>query len=123
MKILNIIFFQILTLFIFSTTAFSEFSSVRGENWSPVSSYAEMRIYKLSSEIKWLIRDLEYYKTQIGNASEVKPRYYADEAYSRLNILFILYSNKSGRSLEGVKAHYGNPKPYVATPVGSNWPG
>jgi len=76
--------------------------------WPTISSYYDMPLHRLSTEIALMRKDLEYYKSR----NDEKSHRLAVEAYNRLNVLFQLYSEKSGRPLETVRDMYGNPTLY-----------
>ena len=82
--------------------------SSRAASWPPISTYEDMALHDLSFEISMMRKDLEYYKKR----NDQKSITHANEAYNRLNVLFLIYSKRSGRPLEVVREMYGNPSRY-----------
>ena len=91
------------------TTSLSAANSFSREtHWPPISSYDDMQLYELSTEIALMRKDLEFFKKK----GDQESRRLAVQAYNRLNLLFQIYAEKSGRPLETVREMYGNPTLY-----------
>lgn len=105
-KITAVIVIMVLTCSSYSIYAID--LSSRAANWPPISSYEDMVLHELGFEISMMLKDLDYYKKR----NDLKSSAYANEAYNRLSVLFIIYSERSGRPLEIVKEMYGNPSRY-----------
>lgn len=74
--------------------------------WPPIESYANMKVWELSIEISFMRGDLEYFKQR----SDPQSKKLAIQAQNRLNLLFQLYAERTGRSLESVLEMYGYPR-------------
>ena len=79
-----------------------DFSS-RENNWPPISAYDDMAAWELSTEIAMMKKDLEYFE----RINDLKNRRLAIRARNRLNVLFQLYAEKTGSSLESVLKMHG----------------
>jgi hypothetical protein len=74
----------------------------REVHWPPISSYTNMAAMELSTDIKFKRGDLEYLKQR----SDPKSQRLTTEAQNRLDMLFKLYAERTGRSLESVLEIY-----------------
>jgi len=75
----------------------------REDYWPPMSSYSDMHLGALSTEITLIRDDFEYFKQR----SDPKSKRLANEARNRLGLLFQLYSKRSGMSIENVLRNFG----------------
>jgi hypothetical protein len=74
----------------------------RGADWPPISDYNNMQAWEIPSEISMIKKDLEFFR----NSNDQSYRAKINEAKNRLNLLFKLYAEKTGRSLETVIEMY-----------------
>lgn len=72
--------------------------------WPPISDYEDMAAYELGNEIGLIRMELADYK----QSDNPRDRALVVEARNRLNVLLLLYAEKSGRSLESVIEMYGD---------------
>lgn len=75
----------------------------REAQWPPISAYGDMAAWELSIEISFINKDLAVFE----QSKDPKKRALLVEARNRLNLLFILFSEKTGHSLESVRKMYG----------------
>lgn len=75
----------------------------REKNWPSINYYYDMAASELNFEINMMKKDLEYFK----HFNDPKNRRLAVEVRNRLNVLFHLYSERTGRSLGSVLKMYG----------------
>ena len=89
-----------------ATSVYAQDPFARESYWPPISSYDEMAAWELGHEISMMLKDLEYFQKR----NDVKSQGLANQAKNRLNVLFLLYSQRTGRSLDSVLKMYGYPK-------------
>lgn len=74
-----------------------------GALWKPIDAYFSMDISQLTFEIAMLKKDLKKFE----QSNKPKEKALVVEARNRLNVLFQLYSKKTGRSLKSVLEDHG----------------